>query len=100
MLSNPLFRVGDTVTMRMNLVERTRANCLFGNDIASNVELLRILPCDVLHGGAHGVVSRVVNTTTRTFPECIFPDDSNYQFIDETMVEAHRVMKFLKYLVE
>jgi hypothetical protein len=95
-----LFRVGDTVTMRMNLVERTHADFLFGNDIASSAELLRILPCDVQHGGQRGVVSRVVNTTTQTFPECIFSDDSNYQFIDETMVEAHRVMKFLEYLVE
>lgn len=100
MLSSPLFRVGDTVTMRTNLIERTPADLLFGNDIACDSNLtLRVLSCDVRHSGERGVVSRVVNTTT-TFPECNFPDASGYQFIDDTMVEAHRVMKFLKYLVE
>lgn len=100
MLSSPLFRVGDTVTMRTNLVDQAPANFLFGNDIVHDPDSLRILSCDVYHGGERGVVSRVVNTTAQTFPECIFPGDSNYQFIDETMVEAHRVMKFLQYLVE
>lgn len=100
MLSSPLFRVGDTVTMRPNLVERTHADFLFGNDVVSSAELLRVLPCDVQRGGEHGVVSRVVNITTREFPTCSFSDESDYQFIDETMVEAHRIMKFLMYLVE
>lgn len=100
MLSSPLFRIGDTVTMRTNLVEHTYADFLFGNDIASSVTELRILPCDVQRGGEHGVVSRVVNLTERTFPTCSFSDESDYQFIDDTMVEAHRVMKFLQYLVE
>ena len=100
MLSSPLFRVGDTVTMRTNLVEQTPANFLFGNDIACDPDLLHILSCDVRHGGERGVVSRVINTMTPTFPECNFPDASGYQFIDETMVEAHRVMKFLIDLVE
>lgn len=99
MLSSPLFRVGDTVTMRTNLVEETQADFLFGNDVAFDIDLLRILPGDVLHGGERGVVSRVVDTIEQTWPECDFPDVSGYQFIDETMVEAHRVMKFLEYPV-
>lgn len=100
MLSSPLFRVGDTVTMRTNLVEHTHADFLFGNDVVQDPGMLHILPCDVRHGGERGVVSRVVNTTTQTFPECDFPDAPGYKFIDETMEEAQRIMKFLMYLVE
>lgn len=99
MLFTPLFRVGDRITMRSDLVRGARAHLLCNEDVFP-VSSLVVMSSDQQQSGARGVVTLNMTMGVEQFPQCDFSAPQEYYdygFIDETTVEAYRIMRYLNY---
>ena len=97
MLFTPLFRLDDIVTMRNDLRNNQRMHMLYG-DATMDADDMYVNSSDIECAGRRGVVS--MEWDDGVFPECDFLGPAEYPgygFIDETMVEAHRIMRYLRY---
>lgn len=98
MLYSPLFREGDTITMRDDLLLRMPVNMLYATEdfFFDHEGEFEVAQCDIQQSGKCGVVTSELDGWE--YPECDLGNYDSFGFIDETTVEAHRVMQFLQYL--
>lgn len=97
MLYSPLFREGDTITMRDDLQLRMPVDVLYATEdfFDDHAGEFEVAQCDIQQCGKCGLVISELNGWM--YPECDLGGSESFGFIDETTVEARRVMQFLQF---
>lgn len=97
MLYSPLFRAGDTITMRDDLLLRMPVDMLYATEdfFDDHAGEFEVAQCDIEQRGKCGIVTSKLDGWM--YPECDLGDYDSFGFIDETTVEARRVMQFLRF---
>ena len=98
MLYSPLFREYDIITMRDDLPLHTPVYMLYATEefFDDHEGEFEVAQCDIEQLGKRGIVTRELDGWM--YPECDLGNYDSFGFIDETTVEAHRIMQFLQYL--